>query len=136
MNLRRLLLVMLGGMLGTAGRLGIELLLPHSGGFPFATLIANVLGALLIGILASRPFDRLRDRGDKLRGRGQDTRLFLGTGILGGFTTYSAFAVGSVGLWTESPFAAVVYVMLTLGLGIGAAACGLNRGRPRVRGIE
>ncbi len=129
MNLRRLLLVMLGGMLGTAGRLGIELLLPHSGGFPFATLIANVLGALLIGILASRPFD-------KLRGRGQDTRLFLGTGILGGFTTYSAFAVGSVGLWTESPFAAVVYVMLTLGLGIGAAAFGLNRGRPRVRGIE
>ncbi|MGP6170492.1 fluoride efflux transporter FluC [Microbacterium sp. A196] len=129
MNLRRLLLVILGGMLGTAGRLGIELLLPNSGGFPFATLIANGLGALLIGILASRPFGELRDRG-------RDARLFLGTGILGGFTTYSAFAVGSVGLWVDSPFAAVVYVVLTLGLGIGAAALGLNRRRSRAGGAE
>ncbi|MCK3768773.1 CrcB family protein [Microbacterium aerolatum] len=125
MTLGRLLLVMLGGMLGTAARLGIGFLVPDAAGIPFANLTVNVLGALLIGVLAARlPFDGLR-------GRWKDMRVFLATGILGGFTTYSAFAVGTVELWASAPPAAAAYAALTLGLGIAAAALGMRLGRPR-----
>ncbi|HWK79030.1 MULTISPECIES: fluoride efflux transporter FluC [unclassified Microbacterium] len=127
MTLRRLLLVIAGGMLGTAARLGIGLLIPNAGLLPVATLVANVVGALLIGVLAARlPFDRLRDRGG-------DIRVFLGTGILGGFTTYSAFAVGSVQLWTDAPLLAVLYVVMTLGIGLAAAVLGMRWGKTKRR---
>ena len=119
MTIRRLLLVIAGGMLGTAARLGIGLAVPDLGGMPAATLIANVAGALLIGVLAAR------------LPSSSDLRVFLGTGILGGFTTYSAFAVGSVELWTDAPLLAVLYAVLTLGLGIAAAALGMRLGRRR-----
>jgi CrcB protein len=134
-TLRRLLLVMLGGMLGTAGRLAIGLAVPDAAGIPLATLLVNVLGALLIGVLAARPFDRpfdrLRER--EARPRERDVRAFLGAGILGGFTTYSAFAVGSIELWADAPLAAIAYAALTLGLGVGAAVLGFRWGRPRGR---
>ncbi|WP_404474622.1 fluoride efflux transporter FluC [Microbacterium aerolatum] len=121
----RLLLVVLGGMLGTAARLGVGLVVPDAVGIPLAILAVNVLGALFIGVLAARlPFDGLR-------GRWKDMRVFLATGILGGFTTYSAFAVGTVELWSSAPPAAAAYAALTLGLGIAAAALGMRLGRPR-----
>lgn len=119
MTLRRLLLVAIGGMLGTAARLGIGLLVPDAGGFPVATLIANVVGALLIGLLAAR-----------LPGS-SDRRVFLGTGILGGFTTYSAFAVGTIGLWSQAPLLAASYAALTIVLGVAAAVAGMRIGRRR-----
>jgi len=118
-TLRRLLLVVAGGMLGTAARLTLGLLVPSAGSFPVATLVANGVGALLIGVLAAR-----------LPGS-SDRRVFLGTGVLGGFTTYSAFALGSVELWSHSPLLAGLYAVFTLGLGIAAAALGLRLGRPR-----
>ena len=118
MTLRRLLLVVIGGMLGTAGRLAIALVVPDAGGLPLATIVVNVLGALLLGVLAARlpPWN--------------DLRIFLGTGLLGGFTTYSAFAVGTVEL-AATPWLAVLYPALTLVLGIAAAALGLLIGRRR-----
>lgn len=108
-------------MLGTAARLGIGLLVPDLGGFPTAILAVNILGALLIGVLAAR-----------LAGP-SDLRVFLGTGILGGFTTYSAFAVGSVELWTDAPLMAVAYALASLAIGVAAAAFGLRWGRRRPR---
>lgn len=121
MTIRRLLLVILGGMLGTAARLGVGLLIPNAGGFPVATLVANVAGALLIGVLAAR------------LPRSSELRVFLGTGILGGFTTYSAFAVGSIELWADAPVLAALYALLTLMLGIAAAVLGERIGRRRAR---
>jgi CrcB protein len=64
---------------------------------PWATLIANVVGAFLIGVLAAR-----------LPGS-HAVRVLLGTGVLGGFTTYSAFAVGTVTLWHAQPWLAAAY---------------------------
>lgn len=121
MTLRRLLLVALGGSLGTAVRLGIGMLIPDAAGIPLATLAVNVLGALLIGVLAVR------------LPASSAVRVFLGTGILGGFTTYSAFAVGSIQLWVQAPVLAAAYVVLTLVLGIAAATVGMRMGRRRPR---
>jgi len=118
-TLRRLLLVALGGTLGTAARLAVALWIPDAGGFPVATLAVNIVGAMLIGVLATR-----------LPGS-SDMRVFLGTGILGGFTTYSAFAVGTVQLWTEAPVLAGLYAIVTLTLGIAAAVIGMRVGRRR-----
>lgn len=119
MTLRRILLVALGGTVGTAARLGLGLALPDAGGVPVAVLVANVLGALLIGVLAARiPAST-------------DLRLLLGTGVLGGFTTYSAFMTGSVELWTDTPVLAFAYAAGSLVLGLGAAALGLRIARPR-----
>ncbi|MDP3951041.1 CrcB family protein [Microbacterium sp.] len=119
MTLRRLLLVALGGTLGTAARLAIALSIPDAGGFPVATLAVNLIGAMLIGVLAAR-----------LPGS-SDMRVFLGTGILGGFTTYSAFAVGTVQLWSETPLLAGLYAIVTVAFGIAAAVIGMRVGRRR-----
>ncbi|MDF2509742.1 MAG: hypothetical protein K0Q52_3601, partial [Microbacterium sp.] len=59
-----------------------------------------------------------------------DMRLLLGTGVLGGFTTYSAFMTGSVELWTDAPLLAFAYAAGSLVLGLGAAALGLRIARP------
>ncbi|PRB17420.1 CrcB family protein [Microbacterium sp. MYb62] len=119
MNLRRILLVAAGGTVGTAARLALGLAVPDAGGFPVAVLLANVVGALLIGVLAAR------------LPASADLRLLLGTGVLGGFTTYSAFMTGTVSLWSEAPALAAAYALGSLVLGIGAAALGLRLGRPR-----
>ncbi|MGW8482289.1 fluoride efflux transporter FluC [Microbacterium sp. NPDC055903] len=143
MTLRRLLLVALGGMLGTAARLGVALLIPDVGGIPASVLLVNVVGAFLIGVLAGRlPLDGLGERGedglgergeDLLGERGKDLRVFLGTGVLGGFTTYSAFAVGSVQLWSGMPLLAVLFAAASLVLGILAAFAGMRLAVPRRR---
>ncbi|WP_259614089.1 MULTISPECIES: fluoride efflux transporter FluC [Microbacterium] len=119
MNLRRVLLVALGGTLGTAARLGLGLLLPDQGGFPVAVPVANVLGAVLIGVVAAR------------LPASADLRILLGTGVLGGFTTYSAFMTGTVDLWASAPLLAAAYAAGSLVLGLLAAAAGLWLGRPR-----
>ncbi len=110
-NLRRLLLVALGGALGSAARLGTSLSLPDIAGIPVATLAVNIVGAFLMGVLAAR-----------IPGS-SDLRVFLGTGILGGFTTYSAFAEGAVAM--TQPVLALGYVLVSLVGGIAAAALGL-----------
>jgi CrcB protein len=86
------LLVFVGGGLGAAARHGINraglaLLGP---GFPWWTLGVNVLGSFLIGLLAGL---------FEVMGTGQNARLFLTTGFLGGFTTFSAFSLDALTLW-------------------------------------
>lgn len=118
-----MLLVVAGGTAGTAARIALGMLLADAGVLP--VLIANVVGAFLIGLLMARPFERLADPARA------DLRLLLGTGALGGFTTYSAFVTGTVGLWADAPLLAVVYAAGSLVLGLGGAALGLHLGRPR-----
>ncbi|MFY9713958.1 MAG: CrcB family protein [Microbacterium sp.] len=119
MNLRRVLLVAAGGTVGTAARLGLGLAIPDAGGFPVGVFVANLLGALLIGILTAR------------LPKATEMRLFLGTGLLGGFTTYSAFTTGTAGLWADAPLLAIAYAVGSLVLGLAAATLGLRIGRPR-----
>ncbi len=86
-----LILVMTGGALGAGARfaLGRALADATPAGWPWPTLIVNVLGGLLMGLLAAT-ISRY--------GAGEAARLALGVGLLGGFTTFSAFSLETVGL--------------------------------------
>jgi CrcB protein len=113
------LLVVLGGGVGSGLRYGVGMLLPSSqGGFPWATLAVNVVGSFVLGMLigsslASTPLSR-------------HTTLLLGTGLCGGFTTYSAFAVESVLLAQEGHIMTVaMYVIATLACCAAAALAGV-----------
>ena len=121
-NLRRVLLVVAGGAAGTAARLALGMLLADAGVLP--VLIANVVGAFLIGVLMARPFLRLSGAARV------ELRLLLGTGALGGFTTYSAFMTGTVGLWADAPLVGAAYAVGSLVFGLVAAAAGLRRPSP------
>ena len=110
------LLVMLGGALGSGARYGVGLALPRAG-FPWATLAVNVSGGLAMGLLA----------GVLARGGGQEAwRLFLGVGFLGGFTTFSSFALDAVTLAERGAGGlAALYVLGSLAGAIGGVAAGL-----------
>ncbi|GAC1440180.1 MAG: hypothetical protein NVSMB55_03850 [Mycobacteriales bacterium] len=104
-----------GGAVGSLGRYGIALLVPHGGAeLPVGTLLVNVTGCFLLGVLVARwpqaPW----------------LRPVLGTGMLGGFTTFSALALETDRLLARAPVVAVLYLGLSLLLGIGAAALGLR----------
>src|SRR3954470_25064224 len=86
-------LVGAGGVLGTALREGALLAWPAGEGVPYAVLLVNVLGALLLGLLYA-----LLSRAEESEAR-RATRALLGAGVLGGFTTYSALAGDTARLW-------------------------------------
>ena len=81
------LIVFLGAGIGGAGRHGVNVLAARLVGtaFPAGTLVINVLGCLLMGLIAG--FFAFRGH------LPQEARLFLATGVLGGFTTFSSVAV-------------------------------------------
>ena len=118
--MRNLLLVGAGGFLGSVARYylsGWALHVTHAARFPFGTLLVNVIGCLLIGLLAG-----LAEHAHVMS---PATRLFLLTGILGGFTTYSAFAYETYFLGREHlALAALGNIGLHLGLGLGAVWVG------------
>jgi fluoride exporter len=120
-----LFLVMLGGAIGAGFRyhIGTVALRNLGPGFPFGTWIVNLLGGLLMGVLAG-VIARTPVEGEPLR-------LFLGVGVLGGFTTFSAFSLESfnmlsrgeymmAGAYAVSSVAGSV-LMLFFGLALGRA---------------
>lgn len=124
-----LLLVFLGGAAGTAGREAVNLLLPSQQGFPTATFAVNILGALLLGLL----LESLGRFGGS-PGRARRMRLLLGTGFMGGFTTYSTLAVdGALLLGTGSAGLGALYALGCIVLGAAASWCGILLGAARTR---
>ena len=78
--------------------------------FPFGTLGVNIIGCFLIGLLFG-----LTDRGNLT----QEWRLFLATGLIGGFTTFSAFSNETVGLLRDGQFwYATVYITVSIFVGL------------------
>lgn len=114
------LAVFLGGGIGAAARHGVNLLAAQASGsrFPWGTLAINVLGSLLIGALAEWFALRVQ--------LGQPLRLFLITGVLGGFTTFSAFSL-EVGLLMQRGqlLAAAGYVLASVLGAVGAMFLGM-----------
>lgn len=117
--MRELLLVGAGGALGSAARYLLHLWLPASTppAFPWATFSANVGGCLIIGLLFGLSED--------MHWPGPATRLFLMTGICGGFTTFSTFALENFRLWNNSQYpVAILYTTATLIAAYAATAAG------------
>ncbi len=116
----QLLLVALGGAVGSVARYGVGLAAARLFGlaFPWGTLFVNVAGGLAMGWLAARV------------GPAQEQwRLLLGVGALGGFTTFSAFSLETVRLMQHQPGQAMLYVAVSLILSVGACWLGLTLGR-------
>jgi len=118
--MQAVLLVALGGAVGSVARYGAGLAAARwlGAGFPWGTLIVNVLGSFAIGVLAARvgPED-------------ESLRLLLGVGLLGGFTTFSTFSLEMLRLMEQHPLQAVLYAGASVVLGLGACWMGFALGR-------
>jgi CrcB protein len=114
-------LVMVGGGAGVLSRYGLEETVSSSSGWPLATLLINLSGAWALGGL----LEALHRRGPDI-GIRRSLRLLLGTGFLGGFTTYSALALESVLLLAlEDNSSAAIYLALSLFGGALASWAGI-----------
>jgi CrcB protein len=114
------LIVFLGGGIGAALRHGCNLVITRAlgGAFPYATLTENVLGSFIMGALAAY----FAFKGDAT----QSWRLFLTTGILGGYTTFSAFSLDTALLYERGELGlAASYVIASVGLSIVGLFLGL-----------
>ncbi len=118
--------VAVGGALGALARWAVGLGLSHPpGGWPWATVTVNVTGCLLIGLLLAVLLARAPDH--------PWLRPFLATGVLGGYTTFSTFAVDAVQLADVGRWpVAVGYVLLSVVGGLAAVVLGLLLGRRTV----
>ncbi len=115
------LIVFLGAGCGGAVRHGVNLAAARlfGLGFPYGTLAVNVAGSLGMGLLAGY-FALKADHG-------QAWRLFLATGVLGGFTTFSAFSLDTALLCERGQAGlALVYALASVGVSVGALFLGLR----------
>jgi CrcB protein len=118
-NIKILLLIGSGGFLGSVLRYVVSQSVQNKflSAFPYGTMSVNIIGSLLIGVVYG-----LVEKGNL----SPEARLFLATGILGGFTTFSAFTLDALnllqeGLWLES----ISYILLSVVLGVVAAFLGI-----------
>lgn len=116
----RFLLICLGGALGTGARYLLSVWITRNAGspFPYGTLAVNVIGSFLLGLVMQLSLST--------PAVSADARLILGTGILGGFTTYSAFNYETLALLRPGTWGtALSYVAATLFLCLAAGALGI-----------
>ena len=115
-----ILLVSLGGAIGAAMRFGISRaadIYLKSGTFPFGTLIANVPGCFLIGLLV----------GSGLGEKSESFRLWFGVGMLGALTTFSTFGAETIKCASENQWAAAIgNIAANLVVGLAAVLAGIS----------
>lgn len=125
--MRSFALVVAGGTAGTLSRYGVTQWLGSDGLFPLDTFAVNVTGSFVLGALLAA----LLVRGDD---EARTARLLLGTGFLGGYTTYSALAVQTDALLRDEHIAlGLGYALGTLVAGLIAALAGVAAGRMLAR---
>ena len=115
--------IALGGMVGSSARHGLELLWPTaSGGFPWSTFVTNVSGCLLIGLLMVYVVEAVPAH--------PLLRPFLGVGVLGGYTTFSTYAVQAHTLVTDDrPALSLAYLFATVVSALAAVVVGVRVAR-------
>lgn len=115
-----LLLVMAGGAIGSGARylVGRWTLAALGPGWPWGTMTVNLAGGLLMGLLVGMLA--------RVSAPGEGWRLLLGVGVLGGFTTFSAFALDTVGMIERGDWAAAaVYVAVSVAGSVAAVMAGM-----------
>lgn len=117
------LIVMAGGAIGAALRYSFSRAIPSvEGSWPWPTFAVNILGSLLMGLLAFWVL--------KKGASGEPLRLLLGVGVLGGFTTFSAYSLELAQLIERDQIGmAGVYAVSSIGLALVALFAGLALGR-------
>ena len=118
--LKLLLYIGTGGFLGSVSRFLVSRYVQQVflSAFPYGTLIVNVLGCLLIGVLYG-----VFDRNSLVA---PEWRMFLVAGFCGGFTTFSAFSIENVGLLRDGDYLYFfLYTSLSIILGLGATFSGI-----------
>ena len=116
--IRNFLLVALGGALGSVLRHTASLIIPAKH-FPWPTLAVNIAGSFLIGLILA-----LSTKEESFL---YNWKLFLATGICGGFTTFSAFSLENMELLQNGKYLlAATYIALSVVLGIAAAFAGFK----------
>jgi fluoride exporter len=114
------LVVFIGAGIGGSIRHGMNIWVGRLMGthFPYHTLVINIVGSLAMGLVAGW----FTERG----GAAGHTRLFLATGILGGFTTFSAFSLDAISLFERGEaVAGGIYIVASVGLSMAAVMTGL-----------
>ena len=125
----RLALICLGGAFGTGARYLLGGLVVRWMGpeFPYGTLLINVLGSFLIGVLQQAALTTHLVP--------ETLRLVLAVGVMGGFTTYSSFSYETIRLFENGAWIpAVLYIVLTTALCLGGCVIGLALGGLLVEG--
>ncbi len=113
---RDFLLVGLGGGIGSMLRYGAAVVM-NTRIFPVATFAVNIIGSFIIGLVFALSI--------KETGLSASWKLFLASGICGGFTTFSAFSLENMGLLQSGKYGlALVYIGLSLVLGVTATFLG------------
>ena len=124
----RLLLVLVGGGVGSAGRylVGVVLVGRYGAAFPWWTLAVNLVGSFLIGLLATLA--------DEVGSLSSQARIFLVAGVLGGFTTFSSLSLEALRLAEQGlPVRAALNMLISMALGPAAALVGVVVGRALTR---
>ncbi|MFC0523820.1 fluoride efflux transporter CrcB [Pontibacillus salicampi] len=114
--------VFVGGCLGAIARYGLSLSISTTYRFPYETLTANWLGCFLLTYLMAHPYLSSR--------LSTSTRIGLGTGLLGAFTTFSTFTIETIDLWINGLGGqALLYIFLSIFGGISLAWAGFRMAR-------
>lgn len=123
--MKTILAVGAGGAIGAVLRYSLTLLIGETSAFPFATLLANLLGCFLLACLMVHRGLRYKMPAEVFTG--------LTTGVIGSFTTFSAFSVETVTLYQLAPGQAVLYAGISLFGGLTFAYLGVVFSRKKGR---
>jgi CrcB protein len=116
--LKSILIVGLGGMIGSMARYIFALAIKPTS-FPYATFTVNILGSFVIGLVMGYAL-----KTDSFNNNG---KLFLATGICGGFTTFSAFSLECIELLKQHRYSVMLtYILISIVLGLAATFAGVQ----------
>ena len=118
MTIKNLLLVAFGGGLGASFRYWIFFIVKNYS-FPYATLIVNIVGSFVLGIIIALSF--------KMNNFPEAAKLFFGIGFCGGFTTFSTFSFENIELIQQGKFnLAFLYIFASVAGGVLATWLGFK----------
>lgn len=106
MKFRLFIFIGIGGMIGAIGRYSISIIFNEVNGFPYATLITNLMGCFLLSFLLN--YEKVKQK------LSAEIHAALSTGIIGSFTTFSTFSLETVQLWNNHLWLAFIYILLSI----------------------